>query len=105
MKSKKSIKAYCIKCRKHTQHKVAIAKIGGRNKTHPMSHGSRKRMRLRGLDRGYGNQGRTSKGAVSSWKRSGAKISKKVNLKLTCEVCKKSQIRNMGRAKRIELIQ
>ena len=104
MKFKKSIKAYCIHCKKHIEHKVVIAKTGGRNKSHPLSHGSRKRMRLRGLDRGHGNKGRTSKGAVSSFKRTGAKVSKKVVLKLTCEVCKKSQIKNMGRAKKMELI-
>ena len=81
MKFKKSIRTYCRRCKKHTVQKVSQEKQSGRNKTHPMSHGSRKRMRRRGLDRGYGNQGRTSKGAVSSFKRSGAKSSKVITIK------------------------
>jgi len=104
MKHKKIVRAYCIKCKKHQEHKVSVAKAGGRNKTHPLSRGSRRRMRLRGLDRGYGNKGRVSRGAVSSWKRTGAKVSKKVDLKLTCNNCQTSQIKNMGRTKKMELV-
>src|SRR3989344_5316277 len=104
MKLKKSIRTYCRRCKKHTVQKVSQEKQSGRNKTHPMSHGSRKRMRRRGLDRGYGNQGRTSKGAVSSFKRSGAKSSKVITIKLTCNECKKSSTRAIRRAKKVEFI-
>ena len=104
MKFKKTMKTYCRKCKSHKEHKVSIAKSGGRNKTHPLSRGSRRRMRLRGLDRGSGNKGRISRGAVSSWKRTGAKLRKKADLKLTCNTCQSSQIKNMGRTKKMELV-
>ena len=96
---------FCPYCKKHTDHTVSVAKNMGRNKTHPMSRGSRTRMRLRGQDRGYGNKGRTSKGAVSSFSMSGAKTSKKQDLRFTCSVCKKtSGIKKTFRAKKLELI-
>ena len=105
MKAPKKRMHFCPRCRKHTEQIVSIAKNAGRNKTHPMSRGSRIRMRLRGQDRGYGNKGRTSKGAVSSFSMSGAKTSKKQDLRFTCSICKKtSGIRNTFRAKKLELI-
>ncbi|MBI4154629.1 hypothetical protein HY498_00915 [Candidatus Woesearchaeota archaeon] len=105
MKLPKKRNHFCPKCRKHTEHTVSIAKNMGRNKTHPMSRGSRARMRRRGQDRGFGNKGRTSKGAVSSFSMTGAKTSKKQDLRFTCSVCKKtSGIRKTFRAKKIELI-
>lgn len=103
MKISKTRKRYCAKCKKHTEHTVAQAKNTGRSKTHPMSRGSRKRMRLRGLDRGAGNKGRTSKGAMASFKRYGAKTSKKVDLRFKCKVCNKTSVQAKGfRVKRPE---
>ncbi len=70
-----------------------------------MSRGSRNRMRRRGQDRGYGNKGRTSKGAVASFSMSGAKTSKKQDLRFTCSVCKKtSGIRKTFRTRKLELV-
>lgn len=103
MKVKKTKKKYCRKCKKSTEQTIALAKQGGRNKTHPMSYGSRKRMRKRGEDRGFGNKGKVSRGAVSSWKRHGAKTSKKITLKLTCKECQKSTIQVLQRAKKVEM--
>ena len=104
MKIPKKRRRFCRTCRKHTDQTVSIAKSMGRNKTHPMSRGSRIRMRLRGQDRGFGNKGRTSKGAVSSFSMSGAKTSKKQDLRFTCSVCKKtSVIKKTFRAKKLEL--
>ena len=93
---------HCPFCKKHTEHTVALSKEGGRSKAHPMSYGARGRMRRRGRDRGYGNKGKTSRGAMSSWKRYGAKTSKKVTLKFTCKTCKKSHISVRPRAKRTD---
>jgi len=104
MKLKKIRKRYCPKCKKSTEHTVSIAKSPGRNKTHPSSRGSRKRMKKRGLDRGAGNKGRTSKGPVSKFKRTGAKSSKKQDLRYKCKECNKIQVQKKGkRAKKLEL--
>ena len=102
MKVKKNIKRYCKVCKKKTEHIVSAAKSSGRSKSHPMSRGSRKRMRRRGIDRGAGNKGRTSKGSIASFKRTGAKVSKKTDLRYKCKVCGKSSVQSHGvRAKKI----
>jgi len=104
MKLKKNTKRYCPTCKKQTEQIISIAKSGGRNKQHPMSKGSRKRMKKRGLDRGFGNKGRTSKGAVSKFKRTGSKQSKKQDLRYKCKVCKKISVQKKGkRAKKTEI--
>lgn len=103
MKIPKSRKRFCPKCKKHTAHTVSQAKSAGRSKKHPMSKGSRNRMRRRGLDRGYGNQGKISRGAISSFKRTGAKTSKKVDLRFKCKECSKTSVQSSGfRVKRPE---
>ena len=100
----KTTKKYCPHCKTHTEHKIQQKKNRGHNQTHPLSHGSRKRMQRRGLDRGTGNQGRTSRGAPSSWKRSNQKTSKKVDIRYVCTVCGKSQVlKNTYRAKKLEI--
>lgn len=71
-----------------------------------MKHGSIERARKRGLGRGYGNLGKWGSKVTARHpkpKRSGAKSTKKVNLKLTCEQCNKSIIKIGKRAKKIEL--
>ena len=101
MKIKKLMRKYCKKCKKPMEHAVSLEKQGGRNRTHPMS----KRARKRGLGRGFGNLGRYgSKPAISKFKMTGAKNSKKANLILRCKECQKAQILTMPRAKKIELI-
>ena len=103
MKIPKTKKRFCRHCKKHTEHSVSQAKSMGRSKTHPMSRGSKGRMRKRGLGRGYGNKGRLSKGAVSSWSMTGAKTSKKVDLRFKCKVCNKTSVQSQGfRVKRPE---
>ena len=102
MKIPKARKMYCPKCKKHTDHSISQAKSGGRSKTHPMSRGAKARMRKRGLDRGYGNKGRMSKGAISSWKRTGAKTSKKIDLRFKCKTCGKIRVGGGFRLKRPE---
>jgi len=102
MKSKKSMKRYCKTCKKHTDHKVAQAKQSTRGSAHPLSRGSDNRMRRRGLRRGLGNLNKYSRPAISKFKRTGAKQSKKIVYKLTCDICKKSSQLMVGRAKKIE---
>lgn len=102
MKIPKQIKRFCKTCKKHTVHKISIVKGHERGS---LKHGSIQRARKRGLGRGVGNLGKWgSKPAISKFKRTGAKISKKTNLKFTCDVCKKSSIQSQGiRAKKVEI--
>lgn len=103
MKIPKVKKRFCPRCKRHTEQTVAQAKAQGRSKTHPMSRGAKGRMRRRGLNRGYGNKGRMSKGAVSSWSMTGAKASKKVDLRFKCKECGKIFVQSQGfRVKRPE---
>lgn len=105
MKIPKKTKKYCKHCKKYTEMTISLAKVMGRNKTHPLSWGSRPRMRKRGLDRGAGNQGKISRGAVSSWKRYGVKASKKTDFRYKCGVCGKMQVQRQGfRAKKVEFV-
>jgi large subunit ribosomal protein L44e len=103
MKTPKTRKAYCKKCKKHTQQKVTQNKTTGNRGA--LKRGSITRAKKRGLGVGYGNLGNYgSKPAVTKWKRAGAKTSKKVALKLTCVECKSSRILQQSRAKKIEFV-
>lgn len=105
MKVPKKIKRYCPKCKKHTEMAVNEAKKRTRSTSHPMSRGSNSRMMARGLRRGYGNHGKFSKPAISKFKRTGAKVSKKTDLRYKCSVCNKIWVQNHGiRTKKLELI-
>ena len=100
MKLPKTRKKYCPYCKKHTEHKVAQNKKG---KPGSMTYGSKTRAKLRGKARGKGNRGRYSKPAISKFKMTGKKQSKKVDLRFTCAVCKKTHVQNKGfRAKKVE---
>src|SRR3989338_4037579 len=98
----KQKRKYCPFCKKHTIHKVATVK--GKERS-TLKWGSIQRARKRGRGQGYGNKGKWgSKPAISKWKRVGAKVSKKTNLKFTCDVCKKTHIQRQGiRAKKQEI--
>ncbi|MBM3199576.1 50S ribosomal protein L44e [Candidatus Woesearchaeota archaeon] len=96
MKIPKIKKRFCPKCKKHTENSVFQSKSMGRSKTHPMSRGSKGRMRMRGLNRGYGNRGRMSKAAISAWSMTGAKTSKKVDLRFKCKECGKVFAQSQG---------
>jgi large subunit ribosomal protein L44e len=99
MKKPKNVKRYCKFCKKQTAQKLATVKAGSASS---LKRGSKYRMRKRGLNRGFGNMGKTSRGALGSWKRYGAKSSKKTNLKFECADCKKISIQKSGiRAKKV----
>ena len=99
MKIKKVRKSHCPKCNKHTEHKVTTNKTTGKRGT--LKKGSVARANKRGEGVGFGNLGKYSKGAITSWKRYGVKTSKKEALKITCKECNKSQLRKMPRAKKV----
>ncbi len=102
MKIPKVQKRYCKYCRKHTECKVAQNK---RKTASSLSQGSKYRARNRGLARGNGNLGRYSKPAVTKFKRSGAKSTKKTDLRYACQTCKKTSVQSKGiRAKRVEMV-
>ncbi len=105
MKIPKTIMRYCKKCKKHTEHKVSAAKRKTPGSKHPLSYGSKKRARRRGFARGFGNMGRYSKKAVSAFKMTGKKQTKKTDFRYECKECKKISVQNHGiRAKKVEFI-
>ena len=99
MKIPKQVNRYCKFCKKHTPHKIALVKGKERGS---LKHGSIQRSKKRGRGQGYGNLGKVgSKPAIAKWKRTGAKTSKKTNIKYTCNECKKTSIQKKGiRAKK-----
>ena len=100
MKLPKSIKRHCPYCKKHTEHKVAQAK---KRKPRSMTYGSKVRAKRRGSARGIGNRGRYSKPAISKFKMTGKKMSKKTDLRYECKECKKTHMQKKGlRAKKVE---
>ncbi|MBI2575806.1 50S ribosomal protein L44e [Candidatus Woesearchaeota archaeon] len=102
MKIPKAIKRYCRFCNKHTEQKISQVKKGAPSS---MSYGSKHRARKRGSARGMGNLGRYSKPAVTQWKMTGKKGTKKTDFRYTCSVCKKSTTQKKGlRAKKVEFI-
>tara|TARA_Y100000310_G_scaffold1020_1_gene1417 strand:- start:14749 stop:15057 length:309 start_codon:yes stop_codon:yes gene_type:complete len=102
VKLPKKSKKYCNKCKKHSEHTVSIAKKRDRG---TLKKGSIARRTKRGIESGYGNKGKTSKGAISSFKRTGAKTSKKQDLRYKCGACNKMSVQAKGlRAKKLELV-
>ena len=102
MKFPKQKKRFCKYCKKHTEQKVSINK---KRTPSSFSHGSKYRARLRGQARGIGNLGRYSKPAVTKFKRSNAKGTKKTDFRYTCTVCNKMSVQAEGiRTKKVEMI-
>ncbi|MBS3176603.1 50S ribosomal protein L44e [Candidatus Woesearchaeota archaeon] len=102
MKIPKSIKRFCKKCKTHTEHKVSLSK---KKPASSLSYGSKVRARNRGKARGHGNKGRYSKQAVTKWKMTGKKATKKTDFRYECAKCKKISVQSQGlRAKRVELV-
>ena len=100
MKLPKTTNRFCPYCRKHTEHRIALNK---RKNPRSLTYGSKLRARRRGSARGHGNLGRYSKPAISKFKMTGKKSSKKVDLRYECKDCKKQHMKKKGfRAKRIE---
>jgi len=102
MKVPKTMRRLCPFCRKHTSQKITQAKKRTPGSTHPLSMGSQKR-RLFG--KGMGNLGtRGSKPALSKFKMTGAKQTKKTDFRYECSVCKKTHTQRQGkRAKKVEI--
>ena len=102
MKIPKIIKRYCKYCKKHTEHKVTQNK---KKQASSLTYGSKIRAKRRGRARGTGNLGRYSKPAVTKFKRTGAKQTKKTDLRYQCKECKKVHMQKSGiRAKRVEFV-
>jgi large subunit ribosomal protein L44e len=100
MKLPKVMKRYCPHCKTHTEHKVGQNK---RKNASSLTYGSKVRAKRRGKARGKGSLGRYSKPAISKFKMTGKKLSKKTDLRYECKTCKKVQVQNQGiRAKRVE---
>jgi len=100
MKFPKNTNRFCPYCRKHTQHRITLNK---KKNPRSMTYGSKLRARKRGLARGIGNRGRYSKPAITKFKMTGKKSSKKVDLRYECKDCKKQHMKSKGfRAKRVE---
>ncbi|MBS3134251.1 50S ribosomal protein L44e [Candidatus Woesearchaeota archaeon] len=94
MKYPKQVKRYCPHCKKHSTQKVSEVKGKERGS---LKHGSIRRAQKRGRGMGFGNKGKWgSKPAISKFKMTGAKTSKKTNLKFTCDICKKANIQGHG---------
>ena len=102
MKIPKTKKRFCKSCKKHTTQKVSQNK---RKTASPLTKGSKYRARKRGQARGTGSHGKYSRPAVTKFKRTGAKNTKKTDLRYTCSECKKISSQPHGiRSKRVELI-
>ena len=102
MKIPKTRKRYCPKCKKHTEQKVGAAK---KKKASSLSYGSKVRARRRGKAKGGGNLGRYSKPAVTKFKMTGKKQTKKTDLRYECKDCKKTWVQRYGiRSKRVEFV-
>ena len=100
MKIPKIIKRYCPYCKKHAEHKVGQNK---RKSPGSLKYGSKIRAKRRGQARGKGNLGRYSKPAITKFKLTGAKTTKKTDLRYECKECKKTHVQKKGiRAKRVE---
>ena len=93
MKIPKTTKRYCPFCKKNTEQKIKQISTG--TKGSALKRGSLKRAKLRGLNRGFGNQGRRSRKAVSKFKRK-TKTTKKAVFLYTCKDCKKSKQSKKG---------
>ena len=100
MKKPKVIKRYCPYCKAHTEHKVSQNK---KRNASSLTYGSKIRAKKRGKARGKGGKGRYSKPAISKFKMTGKKLSKKTDLRYECKTCKKVHMQSKGiRAKRVE---
>ncbi len=104
MKVPKTTNRYCPKCNTKTEHKVSQVKTKTRSSVHPLSRYSDSRLRKKGQKKGSGNLGRYSKPPIAKWKRTGAKSSKVIAIRLECTKCKKSRQTTLGRSKKVEFV-
>ena len=103
MKIPKKTNKFCKYCKRYTSQEVSIAKKKERGS---LKRGSIQRAKKRGRGRSFGNVGRWgSKPPISKYKRTGAKISKKLDLRYKCTECSKISVQKQGiRTKKGELI-
>ena len=100
MKLPKILNRYCPYCKKHTEHRMLLNK---RKNPRSMTYGSKLRAKRRGKARGIGNMGRYSKPAVTKFKMTGKKTSKKLDIRFECKDCKKQHVKSKGfRSRRTE---
>jgi len=92
MKKPKKLNRYCPYCKKKTEQKV---KEPSKGKASSTKRGGKPRIRLRGLWRGIGNQGRYSR--MKNQQKGKRKTTKKTNLMYTCTVCNKSKYQKKGK--------
>ncbi|MBS3108726.1 50S ribosomal protein L44e [Candidatus Woesearchaeota archaeon] len=94
MKIPKIKSKYCKFCKKHTEHSIAQAKKRERSS---LKKYALARLKSRSTGKvGFGNKGRYSRRAISQFKMTGAKTSKKVDLRFKCKVCNKITVQNKG---------
>src|SRR3989338_9875447 len=99
MKLPKTIRRYNPKLRKHTLHRIILVK---KRTASSLTYGSKIRARRRGRARGHGNRGRYSKAAVTKWKMTGKKQTKKADIRFECMESKKQHVKNNTfRAKKV----
>jgi large subunit ribosomal protein L44e len=89
----KTMRTYCPKCAKHTEHTVSLNKRKARGKAHPMSQAQR---RFKQLLKGYGSFPRPNP-------KGDGKPTKKVDLRLRCKECGKMQTKRGFRVKKFEI--
>uniref|UniRef100_A0A7S4UJN9 60S ribosomal protein L44 n=1 Tax=Paramoeba aestuarina TaxID=180227 RepID=A0A7S4UJN9_9EUKA len=86
----KAVNTFCPSCKKHTPHKVTQYK---KSKESPFAQGKRRYDRKQA---GYGGQ-------TKPIFHKKAKTTKKVVLRLTCQVCKRVDLRTLKRCKTFQL--
>ena len=102
MKLPKRTRRHCPFCNEHTMQKIAPAR---KRSASPFTRGSKVRAKLRGNGVGTGNHGRLSRKAIGQFKMTGKKVTKKSDLRLTCEKCSKTHVMGRSyRARKIEFV-
>ena len=92
MKFPKIIRKHCPHCKRHTEHKVELVKKRPRR---TLAIGQRRFLRKM---KGYGSFPKENP-------KNREKSTKKVNIKLTCQECKKAHFIEGWRAKKFELVE
>ena len=92
MKKPKQINRYCPYCKKKTEQKV---KEPSKGKPSTLKRGGKLRIRLRGLWRGIGNQGRFSR--LKNQQKGKRKTTKKTNILYICSECGKGKYQKKGK--------
>ena len=102
MKIPKTVNRFCKYCKRVTSQTIALAKKKDRGS---LKRGSIQRGKKRGRGRSFGNVGRWgSKPAITKFKRTGAKGSKKSDLRYKCKECGKTSVQRKGkRSKKLEI--